>query len=112
MDGNFKMEQNKPKRPQDDVSLTNVSGMMTAPARYEAHLKVAKDTRGVSFTFWACISLKLSFSQRSTCNDHKAVNLANSKKPHLRATGVGATACARHGCFVPQLVVDFQKGER
>ncbi|KAG2078324.1 hypothetical protein BDR04DRAFT_998436, partial [Suillus decipiens] len=27
------------------------------------------------------------------------------------ATGVGATACAHHGCFVPHSVVDFQKGE-
>ncbi|KAI6036179.1 hypothetical protein BKA83DRAFT_4120066 [Pisolithus microcarpus] len=25
---------------------------------------------------------------------------------------IGATACARHGCFVPHSVVDFQKGER
>jgi hypothetical protein len=30
----------------------------------------------------------------------------------LQATGVGACACARHGCFVPHSVVDFQKGER
>ncbi|KAG1859409.1 hypothetical protein C8R48DRAFT_673951 [Suillus tomentosus] len=34
------------------------------------------------------------------------------KRSNLRATGVGATACARHGCFVPHAVVDFQKGER
>lgn len=27
-------------------------------------------------------------------------------------TGIGATACARHGFFVPSSVVDFQKGER
>ncbi|KAI6014687.1 hypothetical protein EDC04DRAFT_2870627 [Pisolithus marmoratus] len=26
--------------------------------------------------------------------------------------GIGATACAQHGCFVPHSVVDFQKGER
>jgi len=25
---------------------------------------------------------------------------------------VGATACARHGCFIPHCIVDFQKGER
>ncbi|KAI5987586.1 hypothetical protein EDC04DRAFT_2518722, partial [Pisolithus marmoratus] len=28
------------------------------------------------------------------------------------STGIGATACAQHGCFVPHSVVDFQKGER
>ncbi|KAG1720357.1 uncharacterized protein EDB91DRAFT_1013671, partial [Suillus paluster] len=27
------------------------------------------------------------------------------------ATGVTATACAWHRCFVPHSVVDFQKGE-
>lgn len=27
-------------------------------------------------------------------------------------TGIGASACARHGCFAPGSVVDFQKGER
>jgi len=40
------------------------------------------------------------------------VNAANVQRSNLRATGVGATACARHGCFVPHAVVDFQKGER
>lgn len=48
-DGNFKMEQSKPKKPQEDVSLTLGTGMMTAPGRYEAHLAVAEETRGVSF---------------------------------------------------------------
>jgi len=28
------------------------------------------------------------------------------------ATGIGACACARHGCFLPNSVVDFQKGEK
>ncbi|KIK31764.1 hypothetical protein CY34DRAFT_36943, partial [Suillus luteus UH-Slu-Lm8-n1] len=39
-------------------------------------------------------------------------NAANTHRSNLRATGVGATACARHGCFVPHCIVDFQKGER
>ncbi|KAG1803116.1 uncharacterized protein BJ212DRAFT_1304681 [Suillus subaureus] len=45
------------------------------------------------------------------CN-HRAVNATNVQRSNLRATGVGATACARHGCFVPHAVVDFQKGEQ
>ncbi|KAI6038061.1 hypothetical protein EDC04DRAFT_2570386, partial [Pisolithus marmoratus] len=28
------------------------------------------------------------------------------------STGIGATACAQHGCFFPHSMVDFQKGER
>jgi hypothetical protein len=50
--------------------------------------------------------------QKSTCSDHKAVNRVNTTQGHLQATGIGAVACARHGCFFPQSVVDFQKGER
>ena len=40
------------------------------------------------------------------------MNLANLNRKNRDATGIGACACARHGCFVPQAVVDFQKGER
>jgi hypothetical protein len=35
-----------------------------------------------------------------------------SGQKNLDATGVGACACARHGCFVPHTMVDFQKGEK
>lgn len=42
MDGNFKIEHSKPRRPKDDVNLTEGTGMMTAERRYSAHLKVAK----------------------------------------------------------------------
>jgi hypothetical protein len=49
--------------------------------------------------------------QPSTCNTYKAIEQANSSRPHLDVTGIGATACC-HGFFVPTSVVDFQKGER
>ena len=59
-------------------------------------------------------SLRLTnkFWQKSTCSDYKAVNRVSTTQGHLQATGIGAVACARHGCFFPQSVVDFQKGER
>src|SRR5882724_4257757 len=53
-----------------------------------------------------------NFTQQSTCHNHKAVNAVNSHQNNLEATGICACACARHGCFVPHSVVDFQKGER
>ena len=49
--------------------------------------------------------------KKSTCSDHKAVRVS-STHAHLSATGIGAVACAQHGCFHPQSVVDFQAGER
>ncbi|KAN0130001.1 hypothetical protein V8E53_012155 [Lactarius tabidus] len=47
----------------------------------------------------------------NTCNTYKAIEQANSSRPHLDVTGIGAAACC-HGFFVPTSVVDFQKGER
>ncbi|KAH9011246.1 hypothetical protein EDB84DRAFT_1445273, partial [Lactarius hengduanensis] len=47
---------------------------------------------------------------RSSCHDHRAVNNVNKHSGHLESTGIGATACI-HGAFVPDSVVDFQKGE-
>ncbi|KAG1906159.1 uncharacterized protein F5891DRAFT_1125607 [Suillus fuscotomentosus] len=41
--------------------------------------------------------------------EHLAANASHHK---LEATGIGGCACARHGCFVPHAMVDFQKGER
>ncbi|KAJ8583965.1 hypothetical protein M405DRAFT_712155, partial [Rhizopogon salebrosus TDB-379] len=47
-----------------------------------------------------------------TCHNHRAVTQANASRHKLEATGIGGVACARHGCFVPHAMVDFQKGER
>jgi len=58
------------------------------------------------------IILKPDFVKKSTCSDHKAVNRVNLTQGHLQATGIRAVACAQHGCFFSQSVVDFQKGER
>ncbi|KAG1739749.1 hypothetical protein EDB19DRAFT_1895447 [Suillus lakei] len=44
--------------------------------------------------------------------NHITESVEERERSNLRATGVGATACARHGCFVPHAVVNFQKGER
>ncbi|KAH9916158.1 uncharacterized protein B0H18DRAFT_1124455 [Fomitopsis serialis] len=61
----------------------------------DEHLKVAKDVK-----------------MHSSCNDHKAVSQANADRHKLAVTGIGATSCLRHGCFLPHSVVNYQKGER
>ncbi|KIO05537.1 hypothetical protein M404DRAFT_140741, partial [Pisolithus tinctorius Marx 270] len=60
----------------------------------------------------AHLEQSLDTKERSTCSNHRAINAANINKSNLWSTGIGATACARHGCFVPHSVVDFQKGEK
>ncbi|KAG1834638.1 hypothetical protein DFJ58DRAFT_847572 [Suillus subalutaceus] len=95
MDGNFKAEHLHPVHLDDEVWLTDGRCFMVARERYQAHLALAKDS-----------------AQRSECNNHRAVNQANVSRQKLEATGIGGCACARHGCFVPNSMVDFQKGER
>ncbi|KAG1889618.1 uncharacterized protein F5891DRAFT_965381, partial [Suillus fuscotomentosus] len=94
MDGNFKAEHLHPTHPEDEVWLTDRKGYMAARARYRAHLAITEDS-----------------TQRSECNNHRAVNQANTSRHKLEATGIGGCACAHHGCFVPNSMVDFQKGE-
>jgi hypothetical protein len=95
MDGNFKAKHMFPVNPSDEVALTNGLGFMVGDARYKMHLAEAQD-----------------IVHRSDCNNHRVVNQANASCHKLEATGIGGCACARHGCFVPHSMVDFQKGER
>jgi len=95
MDGNFKAKHMHPVNPSDEVSLMDGLGFMVSDDRYKSHLAIARD-----------------HVQRSDCNNHRAVNQANASRQRLEATGIGGCACARHGCFVPHSMVDFQKGER
>ncbi|KAG2108071.1 uncharacterized protein F5147DRAFT_745887 [Suillus discolor] len=88
MNRNFKAEHLHATNPADEVSLMDSRGFME-------HLAIAKDA-----------------VQCSECNNHHMVNLANASRHRLEATGIGGCACARHGCFVPHAMVDFQKGER
>ncbi|KAJ7882982.1 hypothetical protein B0H14DRAFT_2565062 [Mycena olivaceomarginata] len=48
----------------------------------------------------------------SNCNNHRAVNETNIKRKEVDSTGIGAYACARHGCFYPHSVVGFKVGEK
>ncbi|KAF8269526.1 hypothetical protein EI94DRAFT_1898635 [Lactarius quietus] len=94
MDGNFAAEHMQCRFGDKDVPLSPRMAFMANPEAYKTHLKSG----------WESI-------QPSTCNTYKAIEQANSSRPHLDVTGIGATACC-HGFFVPTSVVDFQKGER
>ncbi|KAG2111729.1 uncharacterized protein F5147DRAFT_651355 [Suillus discolor] len=95
VDGNFTAQHMKIKTPEDDVSLADGKGYMVTEGPYQSHIIESVEEK-----------------EKSSCSNHHAVNAANIQRSNLRATGVGAIACARHGCFVPHAVVDFQKGER
>ncbi|KAG1884252.1 hypothetical protein F4604DRAFT_1878716 [Suillus subluteus] len=95
MDGNFKAEHLHPIKPFDEVWLSNGLSFMVGKDRYKMHLAEAAD-----------------MVEKSSCNNHRAVNQANAAWHKLESTSIGGVACARHSCFVPHSMVDFQKGER
>ncbi|KAG2117531.1 hypothetical protein BD769DRAFT_1672572 [Suillus cothurnatus] len=95
VDGNFTAQHMTMRMPHLDISLSDGLGYMVNDQEYQTHLLLAVESK-----------------ERSSCSNHRAINTANISRSNLRATGVGATACARHGCFVPHSIVDFQKGER
>ena len=50
---------------------------------------------------------------KSTCNNHDAIKLANMRGSHgTDASGVGSTDCIRHDMKRPCSIGDLQKGER
>lgn len=112
MDGNFVSEHLQMQNPNDDVALADGHGFFVTCDPYEEHIKAANDTREVSVVVPDECSWLIS-PQTSQCHDHRAVNNMNrGHAKNLDSTGIGASACARHGCFFPHSVVDFQKGER
>ncbi|KAH8070292.1 hypothetical protein BXZ70DRAFT_1013340 [Cristinia sonorae] len=95
-DGNFKQEHLQYKANIFDVRLSDGLGFMVGSMEYLKHLKET-------------INQPIEVSD---CREHRAVTQTHVKRNNLASTGIGAVACARHGCFVPHSVVDFQKGER
>ena len=72
-----------------------------------------QNTKRYVLTLIVCVvKTKQVFMQVSTCNEHHAVNDKFVKHKGQDITGIGATACARHGAFSPSGVVNFQLGER
>ncbi|KAJ8507467.1 hypothetical protein ONZ45_g10166 [Pleurotus djamor] len=94
-DGNFKFDHLRMKCPKNEVLLRDGLAYLVTNSTYEAHLKSATGKQ-----------------PKSTCVNHKAVNLAErGSKAHLDNTGIGALSC-RHGLFIPHTVVNFKKGEQ
>ncbi|KAH9474184.1 hypothetical protein JR316_0013534 [Psilocybe cubensis] len=98
-DGNFKADHLNQKNEGDDVWLSVGEGFMTDPGPYKEHIKEA-------------ISLAPRYKREPTCHNYHAQKAENRVSPGKRVRGIGAHACARHGCFCPNSVVDFDKGEK
>ncbi|KIK79108.1 hypothetical protein PAXRUDRAFT_162173, partial [Paxillus rubicundulus Ve08.2h10] len=93
--GNFKAEHLYGRKTDRQVWFMGGLGFMVSWSPYHEYLAATNHS-----------------PERFSCNNHSEVNQANSLHAWLEATGIRATVCAHHGCFVPHSVVDFQKGER
>ncbi|KAH6908105.1 hypothetical protein BKA70DRAFT_1372112 [Coprinopsis sp. MPI-PUGE-AT-0042] len=80
---------------QSDVYIKDGEGYMTAREPYGEHIRTTVEVK-----------------EKRTCHEHRAVSDKSKIHKGCDATGIGAWACMRHGCFCPGGVVDFQKGER
>ncbi|KAK7682196.1 hypothetical protein QCA50_014783 [Cerrena zonata] len=96
-DGNFKQDHLAMKYDNDDVSLSDGLGYMVSRKEFSRYIDSAPSQTNQSTT--------------STCHEHRAVLQQNRAQGHLDVTGIGAVACGRHGCFYPNSVVNFRKGE-
>ena len=110
MDRNFQAEHMKMRNLENDVPLSEGTGFMVSQKPYELHLQSAFKRQQVCSISGIYTGRSSCSKKKSSCHDHHAVNNVNKHGRHLESTGIGATACI-HGVFVPDSVVDFQKGE-
>ena len=104
-DGNFTVDHMKMRCPEDDVNLTHGYGDVVEEGRYKQHLSDAQELEVHS----SQLKTDSLFHPEVYLSHHKAVNAVNTHQNNLESTGIGTCGCARHGCFVPHSVVDFQK---
>ncbi|KAK0211960.1 hypothetical protein IW262DRAFT_1301412 [Armillaria fumosa] len=99
IDANFRLRRLNVSDELNDPSLNQGYAYFVEEEGFKAHLKEYGDI--------------IPEEEKSTCNNHDAVKLANSRGGKgAAATGVGAVVCGRHDMKRPLSVGDLQKGER
>ncbi|KAK7676858.1 hypothetical protein QCA50_020194 [Cerrena zonata] len=83
------------KYPDQDIALSDGHAYMVGKTGFDEYMKAAPKPG----------------KETPTCHEHDAVKSQNTTRAHLDATGIGAMACGRHGCFYPHSVINFDKGE-
>lgn len=99
MDANFRLRRLNVSSEDNDPSLNRGYGYFVEENDFRSFLE----------TYGKIIPAE----EKSTCNNHNAVKLANSRGGQgAAATGVGAVVCGHHDMKRPLSVGDLQKGER
>ncbi|KAF9054761.1 hypothetical protein BJ165DRAFT_1566299, partial [Panaeolus papilionaceus] len=93
-DGNFKADHVEYKGK--DAPLYDRHGMMPNSSEYQSYLKQANHA-----------------PMRAPCdNSFRTIDKALATQKGCDVTGVVGVACARHGCYCPNALVNLQKGEQ
>ncbi|KAK0498005.1 hypothetical protein EDD18DRAFT_1308992 [Armillaria luteobubalina] len=99
IDANFRLRRLNVSSNESDPGLNARYAYFVEEAAFRSHL--------------AAFGKVIPEEEKSTCNNHDAVKLANSRGGNgAAATGVGAVVCGRHDMKRPMSVGDLQKGER
>ena len=95
MDGNFKAEHLHEKCPENQVWLMDGLEYMVGEFNYQEYPKSTVYPVEASLTpKTICLWEFIGVTQCSNCNNHQAVNQANSSQGHLESTEIRAMACA------------------
>ena len=87
----------------------NVSNQHRDPGLNHGYAYVVEDS---CFWQYLCDYSDRVPDDKSTCNNHDAIKLANMRGSHgTDASGVGSTDCIRHDMKRPVSIGDLQKGE-
>jgi hypothetical protein len=118
-DGNFKADHVRQKNSNTDVWLWDGAGMAPNQAEYGQFLQAAIERLMVGTVILAnavAAAAELMYSprlQRAPCeNKFRAISNAMLASKACDRTGVVAIACARHGCYAPNALVDLFQGEQ
>ena len=95
MDGNFKAKHMWERKPDDQIWLMDGLGYMVTQPNYHEYLKEMHHPLEVVMQWRNAITIIADINQqRSSCNNHWAVNQANACQGKLDATGIGGSAYA------------------
>ncbi|THV00652.1 hypothetical protein K435DRAFT_610461, partial [Dendrothele bispora CBS 962.96] len=97
MDGCFKMEALRMRRPDLDVPLRDGLGFMVPIKQFNDHIEFTNQFQP---------------EPRGTCRSHNQVDHPEKSLRHLQYRGIASLACARHGCFWPKASMNIENGEQ
>ena len=119
-DGNFKADHVWQKHANTDIWLWDGAGMAPNQAEYEQFLQAAVERLTVGTLHLVVADADADAGsdlypgfQKAPCeNKFRAIANAFLASKACDRTGVAAIACARHGCYAPNALVDLFRGEQ